>query len=219
MLDDGCDSGFHDSMIFNDGMLSRRKKAWLQHTTVSANRDMIEKSKKVSLQTLQPYNRPHNSLVSLWTSHNKQSDCLDGKMTLPKWSKRLQKFDDKIFSFFTAQIAGIFLWLHEFRAIDDAEILRPILQNRLQVGCEMLHTGHNLGEFRNHLLRFHHRPMESSRVSPTQHLPCFNTRLTMLTIKCSILFQKTSHIESTNLQSIISWLLTSSHHPATRADR
>jgi hypothetical protein len=65
MLDDGCDSGFHDSMIFNDGMLSRRKKAWLQHTTVSANRDMIEKSKKVSLQTLQPYNRPHNSLVSL----------------------------------------------------------------------------------------------------------------------------------------------------------
>ena len=25
-------------MIFNDGMLSRRKKTWLQHTKVSANR-------------------------------------------------------------------------------------------------------------------------------------------------------------------------------------
>ena len=198
MLDDGCDSGFDDSMIFNDGMLSRRKKAWLQHTTVSANRDMIEKSKKVSLQTLQPYNRPHNSLVSLWTSHNnKQSDCLvDGKMTLPKWSKRLQKFDDKIFSFFTAQIAGIFLWLHEFRAIDDAQILRPILQNRLQVGCEMLHTGHHLGV------------SESAEISPPSHgiqqgIPSTSAMFqhhTRLTITCSILFQKTSHIESTNPQ-------------------
>ena len=66
-------------------------------------------------------------------------------MALLNWSKRLQKFDHKIFSFFTAQIAGIFLWLHEFRAIDDAQILRPILQNGQQVGCEMLHTGHHLG--------------------------------------------------------------------------